>query len=31
MRKEHKTAIVVAIITLIAMAFITFFRNGTSW
>ena len=31
MTKEHKKAIVVAIIAVAIMVFITFFRNGTSW
>jgi len=29
--KEHKTAIVVAIITVAVLVFITVFRDGTSW
>jgi hypothetical protein len=31
MRKEHRTAIVVALLTLAAIVFVTFFRNGTAW
>jgi hypothetical protein len=31
MTKEHRTAIIVAIITLAVMVFVTFFRSGTSW
>jgi len=31
MSKEHKKAIVVAIITLALILFVTVFRNGTSW
>lgn len=31
MTKQHKTAIVVAMIVLVVMAFITFIRSGTSW
>ncbi len=31
MTKEHKAAIVVAIITLVLILIVTVFRNGTSW
>jgi hypothetical protein len=31
MRKEHKIAILVALLTLAAIMFVTLFRNGTSW
>ena len=31
MTKEHKKAIVVAILTLAAIILATVFRNGTSW
>lgn len=31
MRKEHRTAIFVAIITLALILFVTVFRNGTAW
>jgi hypothetical protein len=31
MTAEHKKAIVVAVITLILIIFVTFFRNGTAW
>ncbi len=31
MSKEHKKAIVIAIITLALIVFVTFFRSGTSW
>jgi len=31
MSKEHKKAIVVAIITFALILFVTVFRNGTSW
>jgi len=31
MTKEHKTAIVVAIITIIVIVIVTVFRSGTSW
>jgi hypothetical protein len=31
MTKEHKKAIIVAILTLIAIILVTVVRNGTSW
>jgi hypothetical protein len=30
-RKEHRTAIIVALITLAVLVFVVVFRNGTSW
>ncbi len=29
--KQHRTAIVVFVLTMAAIVFVTFFRNGTSW
>lgn len=31
MTKEHRNAIVVAILTLLAIVVVTVFRDGTSW
>ncbi len=31
MTRQHKIAVLVALMTLAAILLITFFRNGTSW
>jgi hypothetical protein len=31
MTKQHRTAIIVFILTMAAIIFVTFFRNGTAW
>lgn len=31
MTKQHRTAIIVFILTMAAIIFVTFFRDGTAW
>lgn len=31
MKKEHRTAIVVAVVMFILLLFVTVFRDGTAW